>query len=90
MLDEGALSFDAGTEAANGTDKGAFTVHYDKLAPAFDKLMKVVGTIKAKNDEVTAEALVARYVDGSVVPQKLIAERELRFPQTNYVYAIDQ
>jgi hypothetical protein len=25
-----------------------------------------------------------------VVPQKVIAERELRFPQTSYVYGIDR
>jgi hypothetical protein len=90
LLDEGALTFDAGAPAANGTDRGAFAMHFEKLAPAFEKLMKVVATIKATNDKAGADALVARYVDGPVVPQKVIAERELRFPQTSYVYGIDR
>ncbi len=90
LLDEGALGFDATAPAANGTDRGAFTMHLDKLPPAFDKLMKVVATLKAKNDKVAADALVAKYVEGTIVPAKVIAERELRFPQTTYVYAVDR
>jgi hypothetical protein len=90
LLDEGALGFDAAAPAANGTDRGAFTIHFDKLAPAFEKLMKVVATIKATTDKAGADALIAKYVDGPVVPQKLVAERELRFPQTSYVYAVDR
>ncbi len=90
LLDEGALGFDPAAPAANGTDKGAFTIRFEKMAPAFEKLLKVVGTIKAKNDKPGVDALVAKYVDGPVVPQKAIAERELRFPQTTYVYAVDR
>jgi hypothetical protein len=90
LLDEGALGFDAAAPAANGTDKGAFAIHFEKMAPAFEKLLKVVGTIKAKNDKAGVEALVAKYVDGPTVPQTVIAERELRFPQTTYVYAVDR
>jgi len=90
LLDEGALVFDPGAAAANGTDKGAFALRFEKLAPAFEKLMKVVATIKATTDKAAASALIARYVDGTVVPQKLIAERELRFPQTSYVYGVDR
>jgi hypothetical protein len=90
LLDEGALVFDPGAPAANGTDKGAFAIRFEKLAPAFEKLMKVVATIKATNDKAGADALVSKYVDGPVVPQKLIAERELRFPQTTYVYGVDR
>lgn len=90
LLDEGALVFDPATPAANGVDKGAFAIRFEKLAPAFEKLMKVVAGIKANNDKAGADALVAKYIDGAVVPQKLIAERELRFPQTTYVYAVDR
>jgi len=90
LLDAGALAFDPLAPAANGTDKGAFSVRFEKLAPAFEKLMKTVGTLKARNDKPAADALVARYVDGAVVPQAIIAERELRFPQTTYVYAVDR
>jgi hypothetical protein len=52
--------------------------------------MKVVLGIKARNDKAGADALVAKYVDGTVVPQKVVAERELRYPQTTYVYAVDR
>jgi len=52
--------------------------------------MKRVATIKATNDKAAGEALVGQYVDGPTVPQKTIAERELRFPQINYVYAVDR
>jgi len=87
-MDDGAISFDPAAAAANGTDKGAFTIHYEKLPATWEKLMKRIATIKATNDKGAAEALVAQYVDGPTVPQKVIAERELRFPQMNYVYAV--
>jgi hypothetical protein len=90
LLDEGALTFDAATPAANGADKGAFAIHLDKMPAAFEKLMKVVGTLKAKNDKPAADALAAKYLDGPTVPMKLIAERELRFPQTTVAYSVDR
>jgi hypothetical protein len=89
LLDEGALTWDANTTAANGSDKGAFTINFDKMVPAIDKMMKVVGAIKAKNDKPGAEELAAKYVDGKTVPHALITERELRFPKPSFVYAYD-
>jgi len=89
LMDEKAITFDADATAANGTDKGAFSIHFDKLVPAIDKLMKKVGTLKATGDKASAEALAKRYVDGTVVPQKVIAERVLRFPGASFVYAFD-
>ncbi|HEX8796657.1 MAG TPA: hypothetical protein VF765_37155 [Polyangiaceae bacterium] len=89
-MDDGAVTFDPAASAANGTDKGAFTIHYDKLPATLEKLMKRITTIKATNDKAAAEALVAQYVDGPTVPQKTIADRELRFPQLNYVYAVER
>ncbi|HEY1694385.1 MAG TPA: hypothetical protein VGG39_19585 [Polyangiaceae bacterium] len=90
LLDEGALAFDPAAAAANGADRGAFAVHWEKFPAAFEKLMKVVATLKAKNDKDAADRLVARYVDGTVVPLALVAERELRFPQTTVAYAVDR
>jgi hypothetical protein len=89
LMDEKVLTFDPSATAANGTDKGAFSLDFDKLPAAVDKLMKVVGGLKASNDRAGAEALSQKYVDGPVVPHKLIAERALRFPQPNFVYALD-
>jgi len=90
LLDEGALTWSESAPAADGTTKGAFGLKLDKLPAAMEKLMKTVMTIKAKNDKAGAEALVAKYVDGPTVPQAIVTERVLRFPQASYVYAIDR
>jgi hypothetical protein len=88
LMDEGAIRFDQEAVAANGTDKGAFVIAYDKLPAAIAKMMKVVGEMKAKGDKAGAEALAKKYVDGTVVPHKLIADRMLRYPKASFVYAI--
>ena len=72
-----------------GTDKGAFTIHYEKFPAAADKMMLVVGLIKAKNDKAGAEALAKKYVDGTAELQSIITERELRYPRQSFVYALD-
>ncbi len=87
-IDQGALAWSDSAPAANATDHGAFSVHYDRLPATFEKLMKTVGTIKATGDKVGAEALVSRYVDGTVVPLSTIAERVLRLPQSSVVYSV--
>lgn len=89
LMDQGAIHWDDKAKAANGKDTGAFVVDFDKLPAATTKLMKLVATIKAKNDKKGAEALAKKYVDGQVVPQKAIAKRFLRFPKTSFVYSID-
>lgn len=89
LMDEKVLTWDPEALAANGKDKGAFTVDFDKLPAAAEKLMKTVGAAKATNDKKAAESLSEKYVDGPVVPHKVIAERCLRFPQPSFVYAVD-
>ena|GEM_PF-163349 len=89
LMEERAITFDPQALAANGADKGSFTVHFDKLPAAIEKLMTLVGTIKATHDKPKAEELVRKYVDGDIVPQPLIAERILRFPKASFVYALD-
>jgi hypothetical protein len=89
LMDEGVLAFDPAAVAANGTDKGAFTLQFEKFPAAAEKMMRRVGQIKAANDKAGAEALIKKYVDGTVVPQSLIAERELRFPRQSFVYSVD-
>ncbi|MFW5740738.1 MAG: hypothetical protein ACOC1F_10285, partial [Myxococcota bacterium] len=88
LMDEGAVSFDPKAKAANGQDEGAFTLHFDKLPAAIDKLMKIAGDIKAKGDKKRAEELVKKYVDGDIVPMKLIAERSLRHPKATFLYGV--
>jgi hypothetical protein len=89
LIDEGAITFDPNGATSDGKEKGAFTLHYEKFPAAAEKMMKVVGVIKAKNDRAGADALVKKYVDGATVPQGTIKERELRFPRQSFVYAID-
>ncbi|GAC1352187.1 MAG: hypothetical protein NVSMB1_12560 [Polyangiales bacterium] len=89
FIDAGAVTFDPNALAANGADKGALTIHFDKMAAATESMMKVVGTIKATNDAPGAEALAKKYVEGPAVPHKIISERILRLPVQTLVYAVD-
>ncbi|MCU0691065.1 MAG: hypothetical protein MUF54_06665 [Polyangiaceae bacterium] len=88
LMDEGAITFGADQVAANGRDKAAFTLHFDKLPAAIDKMMALVGGLKAKGDKAKAAELVKKYVDGKVVPMKLIEERSLRHPKAMFLYAV--
>jgi hypothetical protein len=88
LIDQGALSWDAEATAANGKDKGVLVVHPDKLVAAINAMMKTVGGIKARGDKKGAEALIAKYVDGTVVPHAQITERMGRFPKVGFVYAV--
>ena len=89
LIDKGALTWDANATAANGTDKGAFTIHADKLVATANEMMKEVAGIKARGDKAAAEKLIARYVDSEqVVPHKLIAERVLRHAKPSFVYSV--
>ena len=89
LIDKGALTWDASATAANGSDKGTFTIHADKLVPVAQELMKEIAGIKARGDKAAAEKLIARYVDAeSVVPHKVISERFLRHPKASFVYSV--
>ncbi|HJK89827.1 MAG TPA: hypothetical protein RMH85_08335 [Polyangiaceae bacterium LLY-WYZ-15_(1-7)] len=89
FLDEGVVRFDPEATAANGEDRGAFSVDFEAFPAAAEKLMKQVMHIKATGDREAAEALAERYVDGDVVPMELIAERYLRQPRGAFVYAVE-
>jgi hypothetical protein len=89
LMNEGAITFDPQMLAANGADQGAFTLHFDKMPAAVEKLMKLAGQIKAKGDKKGAEKLVKTYVDGQVVPFREITERVLRLPKASFVYSFD-
>ncbi|MEO8705672.1 MAG: hypothetical protein ABI867_36915 [Kofleriaceae bacterium] len=88
LIDKGALVWDAKAKAGNGKDTGAFRVDATKIVAVCDDLMKTVAGIKARGDKAGAEALIKKYVDGTVVPHATIKERFLRFPKASFVYAI--
>jgi hypothetical protein len=58
------------------------------MVAACEDLMKEVGGIKARGDKAGAEALIKKYVDGTVVPHDTIKERYLRYPKANFVYSV--
>lgn len=88
LLERGALRFDPEAAAANGADRGAFAVDFERFPAAVEEMMREVGRIKATGDLAAAEAWAARTVDGDAVPQRLITERVLRFPRASFVYAV--
>ncbi len=88
LIDKGALIWDPGAAAANGKDTGAFKVDLTKMVAACDDMMKDIAGIKAKGDKPGAEALIKRYVDGTVVPHAVIKERFLRHPKASFVYSV--
>jgi hypothetical protein len=89
LIEQGALVWNAEAKAANGTDTGAFTIQPEKLVPAVEEIMKLVGGIKARGDKKAAEGLLKKYVDSSdVVPHELIRERFLRHPKASFVYSV--
>jgi hypothetical protein len=87
LLDDGALTFDPAATAADGS-KGAFSFHFEKVPAAVERMMRVVGQIKATNDKAKALGLAAKYVDGERVPQGVITDRELKYPKQSLVYAV--
>lgn len=88
LMDRGVVRWDPEATAANGTDRGAFSVDFEAFPAAARELMEIVVRIKAINDRARAEELAARYVDGDIIPQAIIAERYQRFARTSFVYAV--
>jgi hypothetical protein len=88
LIEHGAVTWDAGATAANGTDHGAFVIHTDKLVGVIDDMLRTVAGIKARGDKAAADALLARYVDGTLIPQQVIRDRFLRFPGASLVYSV--
>lgn len=88
LIEHGAVTWDAGATAANGTDHGAFVIHTDKLVGVIDDMLRTVAGIKARGDKAAAAALLARYVDGTIIPQQVIRDRFLRFPGASLIYSV--
>lgn len=89
LTDAGALTWDPNATAANGEDKGAYTLHLDKMVATSDAMMKTVAGIKGRGDKKGIEALLKKYVDSSdVVPHTAIEERWAREPRVSLVYSL--
>ena len=91
FIENGAVVFDAGAEAANGNDRGCFHVVTAKLQPVIESLERRVLHIKGAGDKGDAELLKARYVDDTGTFRDLrgvITGRWLRVPKNSYVYSV--
>lgn len=88
LMDRGVVRWDPDAVAANGTDRGAFTIDFASFPGAARELMEQVVRIMATLDRAGAEALTSRYVDGELIPEAAIAERYQRFPRTSFVYSL--
>jgi hypothetical protein len=89
LTDAGALTWDPNAAAANGQDKGAYTIHLDKMVATSEAMMQTVAGIKGRGDKKGVEELLRKYVDSSdVVPHAAIEERWAREPRVNLVYSL--
>jgi hypothetical protein len=88
LIDQGAITWDASAPAVDGTHTGSFAIDFARLPAAVRELMTAVMAIKATGDRAAAEALAARYVEGSTVPHPSIVERYQGFPQASFVYSV--
>ncbi|WP_437339144.1 hypothetical protein [Sorangium sp. So ce394] len=92
LLDAGALGFYRGEVAANGADKGCFSIQADKLPAAAEALARTVLGIKARGDKAAAQRLRDDYVEKEGAWKALrgvIEERMQRMPLGSVVYAIE-
>jgi len=91
LMKNNAVAWKADETAANGKDKGCFSIALDKFPAAVKSLMTEVAQIKGKGDKARAEKLVKDYVDVTGDKKKVhevITERVLRSPKPSFVYAI--
>jgi hypothetical protein len=91
LMKNGAVAWKAEETAANGKDKGCFSLALAKFPPAVKTLMTEVAQIKGKGDKGRAEKLIKEYVDVSGDKKKVlevITERVLRSPKPSFVYSI--
>ncbi len=86
LLENGAISFDPESTAANGADAGAFHINFDALPRAWTALSEEVGRIKAQGLSEKAASLRDRFVTGATVPFEVITTRTLRHPEPTFVY----
>jgi hypothetical protein len=89
LLEDGAVTWDPATKAANGQDLGHFTLHLERMPAAAEKMLRLVAGIKARGDRPTAEELLRKHVDGGAERQAVISERLQRLPRASFVYAVE-
>lgn len=95
LMKSGAILWKADEDAANGKDKGCFSVVPAKMPAAIATLMKDVAQVKGKGDKARAEALIKEFVDmtddkkgDKKKVHEVLTERLTRAPKGSFVYSI--
>jgi hypothetical protein len=91
LIKQGAMTWKADEVAANGTDKGCFSLDLAKAPAAIKTLMTDVAQVKAKGDKARAEALIKEHVGAPGEKRPLhqtITERITRAPKASFVYSV--
>jgi len=74
LLDEGAAVFDRRALSADGRYRGVFSLRFDRILGAAEKLVKITA-FKARRDARGAEAFVGGYWGREVFPYGPVNER---------------
>jgi hypothetical protein len=91
LIQSGAIVWQADALAANGTDRGRFSIDYAKIPKAVNTLMQQVGKIKATGDTAKAKELIEPFVQNEgqrLIHASEIAERISRYPRVSFVYGV--
>lgn len=91
LMHEKAVTFSPDALAANGKDKGCFSIDVARFPSSVKVLMREVAGIKARGDKNRAEKLIHDHVDVSgdkKALHALITERVLRAPKASFVYSV--
>jgi hypothetical protein len=81
FMEDGTLTFKA----------GKFTIHYEKMPAAIEKLTQRVARIKAKGDVKAGLELVSYFIKGkghALVHEKHIAAELLKYPKASFLYSV--
>ena len=91
LMKNGAVVWKDAETAANGKDKGCFSLDLTKMPDAIRSLMIEVAQVKGKGDKARAEALIKEYVDVDGDKKKtheVITSRMTRAPKASFVYTV--
>jgi hypothetical protein len=94
LMKNNAVSWKEGETAANGKDKGCFSLDLAKMPDAIRSLMTEVAQVKARGDKARALALIKEYVDVADADgdkkktHQVITDRMTRAPKASFVYNV--
>lgn len=93
LMKSNVVTWKAEEVAANGEDKGCFSIAMDKYQPAIKSLMTEVAQVKGKGDKAHAEKWIKEWVDVAADKKKadvhkVITDRVLRAPKPSFVYSV--